>query len=376
MVFNSLALFNFKNFETAKLDFEPGINCIVGKNGVGKTNILDALHYLSLGKSAINPVDTANINYNQSSFYIKSKLDRADSHHEILCAVQVGKKKSLKVNQKEYDKLSEHIGFMPVVMITPNDNSLINEGHDARRKFFDSTISQLNRPYLHNLVRYQKALKQRNSLLKHFHQIMEIDQTQLDPYDHELLTLGREIYQTRSTFLKKFENRFDKLYKQLSNKHEIVEVEYESSWQNADVEDKFHLALKRDLALQRTTVGVHRDAYHFNIEGKPIKRFGSQGQQKSLIVALKIAQFEALKQATKLTPVLLLDDIFDKLDDQRMSILLNMVCDNSFGQIFITDARPERTMDMLTENKLSARIFTIDDGAIERVEDYDPKKKK
>ena len=376
MVFNSLALFNFKNFETAKLDFEPGINCIVGKNGVGKTNVLDALHYLSMGKSAINPVDTANINYNQSSFYIKSKLDRADSHHEILCAVQIGKKKSLKVNQKEYDKLSEHIGFMPVVMITPNDNSLINEGHDARRKFFDSTISQLNRPYLHDLVRYQKALKQRNSLLKHFNQTMEIDQTQLEPYDHELLTLGRKIYETRSTFLKKFENRFDKLYKQLSNKHEIVEVEYESSWQNDGVEEKFHLALKRDLALQRTTVGVHRDAYHFNIEGKPIKRFGSQGQQKSLIVALKIAQFEALKQATKLTPVLLLDDIFDKLDDQRMSILLNMVCDNSFGQIFITDARPERTMDMLTENKLSARIFTIDDGAIESIEDYDPKKKK
>jgi DNA replication and repair protein RecF len=155
-----------------------------------------------------------------------------------------------------------------------------------------------------------------------------------------------------------------------------VEVVYESSWQKAGVEDKFHQALKRDLALQRTTVGIHRDAYHFNIEGKPIKRFGSQGQQKSLIVALKIAQFEALKQATKLTPVLLLDDIFDKLDDQRMGILLNMVCENTFGQIFITDARPERTMDMLADNKLSARIFTIEDGTITRTEDYEPKKKK
>lgn len=376
MVFNSLALFNFKNFETAKLDFASGINCIVGKNGVGKTNILDALHYLSMGKSAINPIDTANINYNQSSFYIKSKLDRADSHHEILCTVQIGKKKSLKVNQKDYDKLSEHIGFMPVVMITPNDISLINEGHESRRKFFDSTISQVDRPYLHNLVRYQKALKQRNSLLKHFSQTMEIEESQLEPYDHELLTLGEKIYQSRSKFLKKFENRFDKLYKKLSNKHEFVEVEYESSWQKTNVEDKFHQALKRDLALQRTTVGIHRDAYHFNIEGKPIKRFGSQGQQKSLIVALKIAQFEALKQASKLTPVLLLDDIFDKLDDQRMGILLNMVCENNFGQIFITDARPERTMDMLAENNLSARIFTIDDGTVDSTEDYDPKKKK
>ena len=376
MVFNSLALFNFKNFETAQLHFASGINCIVGKNGVGKTNILDALYYLSMGKSAINPIDTANINYNQSSFYIKSKLERAASHHEILCTVQIGKKKSLKVNQKDYEKLSEHIGFMPVVMIAPNDNSLINEGNESRRRFFDSTISQLDRPYLHNLVRYQKALKQRNSLLKHFSQTMNIDQKQLEPYDHELLSLGKEIFQARSKFLKKFERRFDKLYKKLSNKHELVEVAYESSWQKPGVEDKFRQALKRDLALQRTTVGIHRDVYHFNIEGKPIKRFGSQGQQKSLIVALKIAQFEALKQATKLTPVLLLDDIFDKLDDQRMGILLNMVCENNFGQIFITDARPERTMDMLADNNLSARIFTILDGTIESTEDYVPKKKK
>lgn len=376
MVFNSLALYNFKNFETSKFEFATGINCIVGKNGMGKTNILDALYYLSMGKSAINPVDTANIKYHQSSFYVKSKLARAESLHEVICTVQLGKKKSLKLNQKDYDKLSEHIGFMPVVMITPNDNSLINEGNESRRKFFDSTISQLDKPYLHNLVRYQKALKQRNSLLKHFGQTMDIDQKQLEPFDHELLTLGKEIFNTRSKFLKKFASRFDKLYKTLSNKHELVEVVYESSWQNAGVEDKFHQALKRDLALQRTTVGIHRDVYHFNIEEKPIKRFGSQGQQKSLIVALKIAQFEVLKQATKLTPVLLLDDIFDKLDDQRMSILLNMICENTFGQIFITDARPERTMDMLAENKLSARIFTIEDGTVETAEDYVPKKKK
>ena len=213
-------------------------------------------------------------------------------------------------------------------------------------------------------------------MLKHFGQTMNIDQKQLAPYDHELLTLGKEIFNTRSKFLKKFKSRFDKLYKTLSNKHEFVEVVYESSWQNTGIEDKYRHALKRDLALQRTTVGIHRDVYHFNIEGKPIKRFGSQGQQKSMIVALKIAQFEALKQATKLTPVLLLDDIFDKLDDERMIILLNMICENTFGQIFITDARPERTMDMLAENKLSARIFTIQDGTVESAEDYVPKKKK
>jgi DNA replication and repair protein RecF len=375
MVFNSLALFNFKNFETAQLTFSAGINCIVGKNGVGKTNILDALHYISLGKSAINPIDNANIRYDQTSFYIKSKLHRADSPHEVLCTVQAGRKKNLKVNQKDYEKLSEHIGFIPAVMITPNDISLINDGNEARRKFFDSTLSQLDRPYLHNLVRYQKALKQRNSLLKQFNLTMEIDQAQLDPYDHELLTLGKEIYKARNKFIKEYEKRFTRLYKELSSDHELVTLVYESQWQDDSFEEKFRQALKRDLALQRTTVGIHRDAYHFNIEGKPIRRFGSQGQQKSLIVALKIAQFEVLKRTTKITPVLLLDDIFDKLDDQRMGILLNMVCENTFGQIFITDARPERTMAMLAENNLRARIFTIVDGKVESAEDYEPKKK-
>jgi len=374
MIFNSLSLFNFKNFETEQFTFESGINCIIGRNGMGKTNILDALHYLSIGKSAINPVDSANIKFNQPSFYIKSKISRLESLHEILCTVQVGKKKALKVNQKEYDKLSEHIGFMPVVMISPNDTSLINVGNETRRKFFDSTISQLDKSYLLNLVRYQKALKQRNSLLKHFSMTMKVDQSQLDPFDHELLTLGKEIHKAREKFLKPFVKQFNKLYKKLSGNHEIVEVIYESDWQKENYNVKFRQAIKRDLALQRTTVGIHRDAYHFNIEGKPIKRFGSQGQQKSLIVALKIAQFEALKKATKVTPVLLLDDIFDKLDDQRMAVLLKMVCDKSFGQIFITDARPERTLAMLTENKLSARIFTIKDGAVEESEDYEPKK--
>jgi len=374
MVFNSLALYNFKNFETANLDFNPEINCVVGNNGVGKTNILDALYYISRGKSAINPVDSANIRFNNPSFYIKSKIAKGNSLHEILCFVENGKKKNLMVNQKEYTKLSEHLGFAPVVMISPNDTMLINDGNEARRKFFDSTISQLNKPYLHNLVRYHKALKQRNSLLKQFSHKMQIDQAQLEPYDHELISLGKLLYQERVKFLMKFKNQFNKLYKTLSAKHELVEIIYESDWQKDNFQNIYQQAIKRDLALQRTTVGVHRDAYHFNINGKPIKRFGSQGQQKSLIVALKIAQFEAFKKALKLTPVLLLDDIFDKLDDQRMGILLNMVSEKTFGQIFITDARPERTLNMLEENKLSARIFTIVDGEVKTTEDYEPKK--
>ena len=371
MVFNNLSLFNFKNFESAKAGFVDGINCLVGSNGVGKTNILDALHYLSLGKSAINPIDTANIRYNQESFFIKSGITRKDSTLEVLCTVQNGKKKSLKVNQEEYSRLSEHMGVLPVVMISPNDNSLIIDGNEARRKFFDSTISQINKQYLFNLVRYQKALKQRNALLKEFGQKMKVDADRLAPYDNELLNLSGELFEVRAKFLDKFESRFDRLYKKLSHEHEQVKITYESHWQKQEPEKLFRSAIKRDLALQRTTVGVHRDAYHFMIDGKPIKRFGSQGQQKSLIVALKVAQFEELKKAAGVTPVLLLDDIFDKLDDQRMAILLQMVCDKDFGQIFITDARPERTRTMLAENKLAARIFTINDGSIEAIEDYE-----
>ncbi|MEN8248932.1 MAG: DNA replication and repair protein RecF [Bacteroidota bacterium] len=376
MIFNNLTLFNFKNINSALLEFSPEINCLVGKNGMGKTNILDALHYLSLGKSAFNPVDTANITYDQQAFSVKSKLQRSDSMHELLCSVQFGKKKTLKVNQKEYEKLSEHIGFIPVVMISPNDISLINNGNELRRKFFDATISQQDKVYLQNIVRYQKALKQRNSLLKYFSENMKVDQSRLEPFDNELLSLGEEIYKTREVFLRTFTEQFDTLYKKLSNEHERVEIIYESEWQSDNPKEKFKQAIKRDLALQRTTVGVHRDAYHFNIDGKPIRRFGSQGQQKSLIVALKIAQFETLKAVTKLTPALLLDDIFDKLDDERMRILLNMVCDHSFGQIFITDARPERTKAMLAENELPARIFEIKDGEIGKTEDYEPEKKK
>ena len=371
MIINSLSLFNFKNYETAQLSFSPGINCLVGNNGVGKTNILDALHYLSLGKSSLNPIDSANIRYDQDSFFIKSKLSRKESIQEVLCSVQLGKKKALKLNNEEYKKLSEHIGFLPMVMISPGDTALINEGNEARRKFFDSTISQIDKNYLYNLVRYQKALKQRNALLKHFSKTQKVLHDQLAPFDDELLKLGTEIFVVRAKFLKPFEKRFYKVYKKLSHEHENVQIGYESQWQKEDIEETFKKSLQRDLILQRTNVGIHRDAYHFNIDDKPIKRFGSQGQQKSLIVGLKIAQFEVLKKATKVTPSLLLDDIFDKLDDQRMTTLLKMVCNNDFGQIFLTDARPERTRSMLEENKLKARIFTVDDGIIVDTEDYE-----
>ena len=247
MVFNSLSLYNFKNFESAKASFVDGINCIVGSNGVGKTNILDALHYISLGKSAINPIDTTNIRYDQEAFFIKTGITRKKSTLEVVCAVQTGKKKSLKVNNEEYGRLSEHVGYLPVVMISPNDNSLIIDGNEARRKFFDSTISQINKQYLYNLVRYQKALRQRNALLKEFSQKMSIDEARLEPFNHELISLAGELFDVRNKFLKKFERRFNKLYKKLSHEHEEVSISYESQWQKEDPEALFRSAINPSL---------------------------------------------------------------------------------------------------------------------------------
>ena len=372
MIFHTLKLFNFKNFAEGSLAFVPGINCLVGNNGMGKTNVLDALHYLATGKSAINPVDAANIRHGQEAFAIKAACERNGTSMEVLCAVQAGRRKSIKVNGKEQERLSDHLGLLPVVLIAPDDITLIYDGNEARRRFFDSTISQFDKTYLHHLLRYQRALKQRNSLLKQFAQNGRTDPQMLAPYDHELLTSGRAIYEVRQVFLASFTSRCAELYKQISQEHEQIAIVYESTWHQDQPEQLYHEALPRDLALQRTTVGIHRDAYHFTIDGRPVKRFGSQGQQKSLLVALKLAQFEVLQQQAGTTPVLLLDDIYDKLDNDRIAILLQMVRGGHFGQIFITDAHPERTQHILADNKLPARIFTIKEGQVTESRDYEP----
>lgn len=375
MIFKNLSLFNFKNFETLDVDFGNKLNCIVGHNGAGKTNILDALHYLSMTKSSINAVDGANIKFEEEMFLIKSSVDVNKKKHSVSCAIQTGKKKDIRVDKKEHEKLSEHIGLFPLVMISPNDSDLIYDSNETRRKLFDSAISQANKKYLHHLIAYGFALKNRNALLKQFSENGQWDNDLFQTYTLQLIEHGQPIYEERKKYLERFLTLFGEHYASLQSQNEPVSISYESQLFNGDLEKQYNASLKKDQVLQRTNVGVHKDGFVFTIYDKPLKRHGSQGQQKSFLIALKLAQYDLLAEQKKLSPVLLLDDVFDKLDDERMQKLLQQVTRKNYGQLFITDARPERTMGLLAHNELKARIFEVEKGKVLSTTDYEPAKK-
>lgn len=373
MLFKKLTLFNFKNFESLELDFSKGLNFFVGHNGAGKTNILDALFYLSMTKSSINSIDSANIRFGEKMFFIKSIVEVKQTKHSINCVVQIGKKKDIKVDKKEHEKLSFHIGLFPLVMISPNDSDLIYDSNDVRRKFFDSAISQSNAIYLQHLIAYNYALKNRNALLKQFGDKGNIDYDLLKSYTIQLVENGIPIYKERKRYVEELLKLFNSHYSSLHSQGEPVSIAYESHFEDGNVERQFKNSLQRDQILQRTSIGIHKDTFQFTIYEKPLKRHGSQGQQKSFLVALKLAQFDLLAAQKKLKPTLLLDDVFDKLDDERMHKLLKKVTSKSYGQLFITDARPERTMKVLEQNNLSARIFEVSKGEVKTTTDYEAK---
>ncbi|VAW29421.1 DNA recombination and repair protein RecF, partial [hydrothermal vent metagenome] len=337
----------------------------------GKTNILDALHYLSMTKSSINPVDSTNIKFEENQFMIKSKVHVKKKTRLINCAASLGKKKEIKVDRKEHEKLSHHIGMFPLVMISPNDTDLIYDSNDVRRKFFDSAISQSNKKYLQHLITYTFALKNRNALLKMDTNKAPMDYDLLRTYTQLLIEHGKPIYEERLKYVNRFLVLFNKHYESLHSKIEPVSIQYESQFEDKAIEILYEKSLQKDLITQRTSIGTHKDSFLFTIYGKPLKRHGSQGQQKSFLVGLKLAQFELLSAQQNLKPTLLLDDIFDKLDDERMHKLLQKVTANEYGQLFITDARPERTLKVLEANKLSARIFEVENGAIINTSDYE-----
>lgn len=363
MHLESIELLNFKNYEEIKLRFSPEINCLVGDNGSGKTNLLDAVHYLSLTKSAFNAVDMQNIRHGEDFMVIRGQFLKADKHDTIQCSLQQGQRKTIKHNKKVYDKISEHIGRYPVVLIAPNDTDVIREGSETRRKFFDSILSQLDQQYLQWLLQYNHVLKQRNSLLKQFSERNSLDRDLLEPYNLKLIELGKSLLQARKSFLEEYLPYFHSHYQNLSEGREQVSIRYES---NMDVENplaKLENSLRRDLALQRTNVGIHKDDYVFELDGYPLKKFGSQGQQKSFLISLKLAHFDIIRQYKGYKPILLLDDIFDKLDDHRIAKLMELVSGHTFGQLFVTDARPERTeriFQQLTDTEV--KIYKIDAG--------------
>lgn len=359
MFLQHLTLLNYKNITSLSFDFDPKINCFVGKNGVGKTNILDAIYHLAYGKSYFNPLATQNIKHNEDFFLIDAIFDKDKKEEKIACSLKRGQKKTIKRNNKVYEKLSEHIGFIPLVIISPSDTDLIIEGSETRRKFIDSVISTLDNTYLNELIRYQKLIAQRNALLKYFALNQTFDVDNLAIYDDQLQPIGKQIFEKRKHFLEQFIPIFQKYYAIISDEAEIVHLVYQSQLFDSDLASLFKQNLNKDKALQYTSSGIHKDDLSFEIEGYPIKKFGSQGQQKSFLIALKLAQFEFIKQQSGQLPILLFDDVFDKLDESRVQKIITMVNDAVFGQIFISDTHAKRTEDIVKSTHQSYKLFEL-----------------
>lgn len=359
MILKQLSLLNYKNFEQQEFTFNPKLNGIVGANGVGKTNVLDAIYHLSFGKSYFNPVSSQNIKHGQDYFVIDAILEREQKEEKLVCSLKKGAKKIIKRNGKVYDKISDHIGFMPLVMISPADRDLITEGSDTRRKFIDGVISQSDRVYLEQLLQYNKLLAQRNALLKYFSLNQSFDKDTLLVYDQQLSQLATPIYEKRRAFLNQFTPIFQQQFSAIVGGVEQVGIRYQSSLEQGSLDSQLLEKQKKDRALQYTSVGTHKDDLIFELEGHVIKKFGSQGQQKSFLIALKLAQFHFIKQKSKTTPILLLDDIFDKLDASRVAQLIHLVNAEEYGQIFISDTHEERTKEVMESTQHHFELITL-----------------
>ncbi|OIO11306.1 MAG: DNA replication and repair protein RecF [Flavobacteriales bacterium CG_4_8_14_3_um_filter_35_10] len=359
MHLTKLNLLNFKNLTSVQFEFDAKINCLVGANGVGKTNILDAIYYLSFTKSYFNPSALQIINHKADFFVIEGTYKKQNQDEQIVCSLKKGLKKIVKRNGKIYDKLQDHIGLLPVVMISPADRDLISEGSEIRRKFIDSVISQSDSAYLKTLIHYNKILSQRNHLLKYFAANHSFDPLNLEVYDDKLDELGGVIYRKRQAFLQIFIPIFKSRYGLIANYKETVDLEYQSDLEKDSTKQLLKENLAKDRLLQFTTVGIHKDDLEFKIGGFPIKKYGSQGQQKSYLIALKLAQFEFIKSITNDAPILLLDDIFDKLDENRVLQLISLVNQDNFGQLFISDTHAERTENVVKQINQSYKMFKI-----------------
>lgn len=359
MILKQLSIFNYKSISEEQFEFDSKINCFVGKNGVGKTNVLDAIYHLAYGKSYFNPLAVQNIKHGTDFFLLEGDFEKNDRLEQISCSLKKGLKKTLKRNAKIYEKLSEHIGLIPLVIISPADTDLITEGSETRRKFMDSILSQLDNTYLNSLILYQKTVAQRNALLKYFALNHVFDGDTLQIYNEQLHQIGTELHQKRVRFITEFIPYFSKYHQIITQSEEQVKIRYESDLEKLSLLELLDQNLAKDRALQYTSVGIHKDDLHFEIDAYPIKKFGSQGQQKSFLIALKLAQFEFLKRESGQKPILLFDDIFDKLDEFRVSKIVEMVNDNAFGQLFISDTHPERTEKIVKSTHQSYKIFHL-----------------
>tara|TARA_R110002072_G_scaffold81680_3_gene186819 strand:- start:8347 stop:9426 length:1080 start_codon:yes stop_codon:yes gene_type:complete len=359
MHLTTLSLLNYKNFEAINFDLDHKINCFVGYNGVGKTNVLDAIYHLSFGKSYFNPITTQNINHNADFFVVDGTYLKESKTERVIVSAKRGQKKIIKRNGKEYEKFADHVGFLPLVIISPADRDLITEGSDTRRKFIDGVISQGDQKYLTTLIAYNKVLAQRNALLKYFaaNNTRNIDTIEI--YNAQLNELGTTIYHKRKAFIDTFIPIFNQRHQSITQDKESVNLVYSSQLETENLLTLLEQNYTKDRALQYTSVGIHKDDLSFEIDGHPIKKFGSQGQQKSYLIALKLAQFDFLKAQSNVNPILLLDDIFDKLDESRVEQIITLVERENFGQLFISDTHPERTEAIVKKVHQTYKMFRL-----------------
>lgn len=368
MFLQKLSLINFKNYEEADLSFSEKINCFVGDNGTGKTNLLDAIHYLSISKSYFNIIDSQNIRHGSDFFVIQGSYVINNVVEEIYCGFKRNSRKALKRNKKEYERLSEHIGLIPVVMVTPSDNSLITEGSEERRKLIDSIISQYDKIYLDDLIHYNRILLQRNKLLKELSHNTSFNKDILDVLSDQLIGYGEKIYQKRHKFIESFVPVFQKYYSAIAGADELAEIQYHSQLHDSNFKTILKENFQKDKILEYTSVGIHKDDLILNLKGFPAKKIASQGQQKTYVVALKLAEFDFIASISGQKPLLLLDDIFDKFDPSCVKQIIHLASDKHFGQIFITDTEMNRIKSVLKEIAFGHSIFMVEQGKITQAE--------
>lgn len=360
MRLKKLSLLHFKNIARQELEFCRGVNCLVGDNGAGKTNVMDAIYYLSMCKSSLPMTDTQSIRHGEEGFLVEGQyVSDEEKNERIVCSFTRKGGKVLKRNGKEYERLADHVGLVPAVIVSPADNALISDAAEERRRYLNACISQLDRPYLANVMRYNAVLAERNRLLK-----MQPDETMLAIYDDQLTDYGTKIHAARQAFAERLQPVVAEYYRTLSGDREEVELHYKSELGERPFDEILRAARQKDLVNEYTTSGIHRDDLTLRIGGYPLRKYGSQGQQKSFLIALKLAQYAVVAEACGEKPILLLDDLFDKLDAGRVEQLIRLVSDEAFGQIFITDCNPTRLKSILDEAGGEYALFTVANGEI------------
>lgn len=363
MILKQISILNYKNIQEANLEFSPGINCFIGMNGEGKTNILDSIYFLSFTKSATNSIDSMNIRHDQDFFMLQGEYNLDDVDEQIYCGMKRGQKKIFKRGGKAYKRIADHIGLLPIILVSPNDQILIIGGSDERRKFMDMCISQYNKEYMYSLLKYNKALQQRNMLLKN--ESADVDEEILCAYEEMMAETGEYIYQQRKSFVEEMIPVFQKYYSRISGNHERIGLTYISHCQRGPLLEIIQRDRARDFIMGYSLHGIHRDDLDMTINDYSLKREGSQGQSKTFLISLKLAQFHFLKQTgSHTTPILLLDDIFDKLDSQRVEQIIALTSEEDFGQVFITDTNNENLDRILANKHDNYKLFNVCKGEI------------